>query len=195
MSSGDVGYPRESRGAPANPGAELLRLISQAVLVAMVEDWTVDSLELYRAFEGPGAPRQLPDDTIGRESPLERELVQWLAGEQYPLDGLAASVRDFLSLGSFGFQSAGGQDGILPGGMGFQGRCCRAGVRSWGCTVVWGGVRDPVCLGYQLGRSTSSWVLPSAPLPGGMGVLYLMVADPRPTWISSTAVSMMALVI
>ena len=98
MSSGDVGYPRESCGAPANPGAELLRLISQAVLGAMIEDWTVESLELYRAFEGPGAPRQLPDDTIGRESPLERELVQWLAGEQYPVDGLAASVRDFLSL-------------------------------------------------------------------------------------------------
>ena len=119
-----------------------------------------------------------------------------VAGRRAIPGGRVGSQREGFSVpGSFGFQSAGGQDGILPRGMGFQGRCCRAGVRSWGCTVVWGGVRDPVCLGYQLGRSTSSWVLPSAPLPGGMGVLYLMVADPRPTWISSTAVSMMALVI
>ena len=107
-----------------------------------------------------------------------------VAGWRATPGGRVGSQREGFSVpGSFGFQSAGGQDGILPGGMGFQGRCCRAGVRSWGCTVVWGGVRDPVCLGYQLGRSTSSWVLPSAPLPGGMGVLYLMVADPRPTWI------------
>jgi hypothetical protein len=98
MSDGEAGYSCELRRSHADVGAEVMRLIGGAVLGAMVEDWTVESLELYRAFEGPGAPRQLPDDTIGRESPLERELVQWLAGEQYPVDGLAASVRDFLSL-------------------------------------------------------------------------------------------------
>ena len=98
MSDGEAGYSCELRRSPADVAAEVMRLIGGAVLGAMVEDWTVESLELYRAFEGPGAPRQLPDDTIGRESPLERELVQWLAGEQYPVDGLAASVRDFLSL-------------------------------------------------------------------------------------------------
>ena len=53
--------------------------------------------------------------------------------------GRVGSQREGFSVpGSCGFQSAGGQDGILPGGMGFQGRCCRAGVRSWGCTVVLG---------------------------------------------------------
>ena len=98
MSDGEAGYSCELRRSPADVAAEVMRLIGGAVLGAMVEDWTVESLELYRAFEGPGAPRQLPDDTIGRESPLERELVQWLAGERYPVDGLAASVRDFLSL-------------------------------------------------------------------------------------------------
>ena len=98
MSSGDVGYPRESRGAPANPGTELLRLISQAVLGAMVEDWTVESLEVYRASEGIIVARPLPDDTIVRGSPLERQLIQQLAGENCPVDWLAANVRDFLSL-------------------------------------------------------------------------------------------------
>lgn len=127
MSSGDVGYPRESCGAPANPGAELLRLISQAVLGAMVEDWTVESLELYRASEEIIAVRELPDDTIGRGSMLERQLMQWLAGEEYPVDGLAASVRDFLSLAVSGSR-------VLEDEAVF-------------CRVVWvsrGGVAEPV---------------------------------------------------
>ena len=61
--------------------------------------------------------------------------------------------------------------------------------------MIWGAVPEPSLLGDQLGRSTSSWDLPSASLPGGMGVLYLMVADLGSTRISSTAVSMMALVV
>ena len=98
MGDGEAVYSDEVRGAPADAGAELLRLISQAVFGAMVEDWTVESLELYRASEEIIAVRELPDDTIGRGSMLERQLMQWLAGEEYPVDGLAASVRDFLSL-------------------------------------------------------------------------------------------------
>ena len=98
MGDGEAVYSDEVRGAPADAGAELLRLISQAVFGAMIEDWTVESLELHRASEEIIAVRELPDDTIGRGSMLERQVMQWLAGEKYPVDGLVASVREFLSL-------------------------------------------------------------------------------------------------
>ena len=98
MSDGEAGYSDELRGAAADSGDGILRLIGRAVSGALVEDWTIESLELYRASEEIIAVRELPDDTIGRGSMLERQVMQWLAGEEYPVDGLAASVRDFLSL-------------------------------------------------------------------------------------------------
>ena len=98
MSDGEAVYSDELRGAAADSGDGILRLIGRAVSGALVEDWTIESLELYRASEEIIAVRELPDDTIGRGSMLERQVMQWLAGEEYPVDGLAASVRDFLSL-------------------------------------------------------------------------------------------------
>ena len=98
MSDGEAGYSDELRGAAADSGDGILRLIGRAISGALVEDWTIESLELYRASEEIIAVRELPDDTIGRGSMLERQVMQWLAGEEYPVDGLAASVRDFLSL-------------------------------------------------------------------------------------------------
>ena len=98
MSIGEAGYSRGSRGASADDGAELLRLIGQAVFGALIEDWTIESVEMYRASEGMVAARQLPDDTIETGSATELRLMQWLGGEQHPLERLDASVRDFLAL-------------------------------------------------------------------------------------------------
>ena len=127
MSGCEADYSCELRGAPADSGDGILRLISLVTFGAMVEDWTVESLELYRASEEIIAVRELPDDTIGRGSMLERQLMQWLAGEEYPVDGLAASVRDFLSLAVSGSR-------VLEDEAVF-------------CRVVWvsrGGVAEPV---------------------------------------------------
>ncbi len=98
MSVGETGLFDELLDAPDDSGERLLRLISQANFDAMIEDWTMESLELYRASEGAVVTRRLPDDTIERGSPFESRLVQALAGAGRPLDGLAASVRGFLSL-------------------------------------------------------------------------------------------------
>ena len=130
MSIGEAGYPGELRSDPSDAGEGLLRLIGQAVLGAMMEDWVAESLELYRASEGIVAVRQLPDDTIEPGSALERRLMQLLAGEQNPLDGLAAGVRDFLSLAVSGSRALEGETAF--------------------CKVVWvrsGKVAEPVfCL-------------------------------------------------
>ena len=40
----------------------------------------------------------MPDDTIEPGSATELRLMQWLGGEQHPLERLDTSVRDFLSL-------------------------------------------------------------------------------------------------
>ena len=98
MSVGETGLFDELLDAPDDSGERLLRLIGQANFDALIEDWTMESLELYRASEGPVAARRLPDETIERGSPLESQLMQVLAGAGLPVDGLAASVRDFLSL-------------------------------------------------------------------------------------------------
>ena len=81
MSIEEAGYAGESRGGPADAGDGLLRLISQAVLGAMIEDWTAESVARYRASEEKIAARELPDDTITSGSALERRLMHWLAGE------------------------------------------------------------------------------------------------------------------
>jgi hypothetical protein len=64
----------------------------------MIEDWTTESMELYRSSEGATSARELPDDTIERGSPLEGRMMHWLAGEEYLVDELPDSLRDFLSL-------------------------------------------------------------------------------------------------
>ena len=98
MSAGEVGCPAGLSGVAADDGVELLRLISQAVFGAMMEDWTAESLEQYWAAEGPVATRWLPDDTIASGTPLQRQLMRQLAGggslEMFPLTGLTK----FLSL-------------------------------------------------------------------------------------------------
>ena len=74
----------------------LLRLIGKAVLDAMVEDWTAESLERYWTT-GQGLPvRELPDDSISGGSVLQMQLMQQLVGENYPLDDLSGVVRDFF---------------------------------------------------------------------------------------------------
>ena len=98
MSVGETDLFDELLDAPDDSGERVLRLISQANFDALIEDWTMESLDLYRASEGPVAVRRLPDKTIERGSPLESQLMQVLAGAGRPVDGLAASVRDFLSL-------------------------------------------------------------------------------------------------
>lgn len=98
MSIGGTGYLDELSDASDDSADRLLRLIGKATFEAMIEDWTAESLELLRASEGLAVVRHLPDDTIRSGSPLESRLMQALAGEEYPLEGLPASVRDFLTL-------------------------------------------------------------------------------------------------
>ena len=98
MSVGETGLFDELPDAPDDSGERLLRLISQANFDALIEDWTIESMELHRVSEGSVAARRLPDETIGMGSPSESQLMQALAGAGHPVDGLAASVRGFLSL-------------------------------------------------------------------------------------------------
>ena len=98
MGIGGIGHLDELSGASDDSADQLLRLIGKATFAAMIEDWTAESLELLRASEGFAVVRRLPDDTIRTGSPLESRLMQALAGEACPLEGLAGRVRDFLSL-------------------------------------------------------------------------------------------------
>ena len=98
MSVDEAGLFDDLLGAPDDSGERLLRLIGRANFDAIIEDWTAESRGQYRAVEGPVPIRQLPDDTIGRGSPFESQLMQALAGDRYPVDGLAGGVREFLSL-------------------------------------------------------------------------------------------------
>ena len=98
MSAGEIGLFDELLDAPDDSGERLLRLMGRANFDALIEDWTIESMELYRASEGSVLTRRLPDETIGRGTPSEIQLMQALAGAGRPLDGLPASVRGFLSL-------------------------------------------------------------------------------------------------
>ena len=99
MSVGGTGLFDELLGAPDDSGERLLRLISQANFDAIMEDWTAESLGLYRASGEAVVTQRLPDDTIERGSALESRLLGALAGAgRFPLDRLPASVRGFLSL-------------------------------------------------------------------------------------------------
>ena len=86
-----------SMGGGDDSGSGLLDLIGKAVLGAMLEDWTAQSLALY-SNTGSGLPsRQLPDEGISAVSSLERQLMQQLAGAAYPLDELSNIVSEFLA--------------------------------------------------------------------------------------------------
>ena len=94
IESSTGGHP----GAGGDPSSALLQLIGKAVLGAMLEDWTSESLALYREA-GQGLPvRGLPNDSISAGSAMERQLMQQLAGGAYPLEELSDIVRDFLVL-------------------------------------------------------------------------------------------------
>ena len=83
-------------GEDTVPG--LRQLMGKAVLRAMVEDWTVESLERYLRT-GQGLPvRELPDDSISEGSVLQIRLMRQLAGFPYPLEDLSRVVRDFFAL-------------------------------------------------------------------------------------------------
>ena len=64
----------------------------------MVEDWTAESLVLYRETSLEASVWELPDDSITEGSALQRQLMQQLAGTDYPLDELSDIVKDFLAL-------------------------------------------------------------------------------------------------
>ena len=81
-----------------DPVPALLQLIGKAVLGAMVEDWTTESLERYWTTGQGLSVRELPDDSISAGSVLQMQFMQQLAGETHPLDGLSAVVTDFLTL-------------------------------------------------------------------------------------------------
>jgi hypothetical protein len=92
------GPPAGGSGSREDPTSGLLQLISRAVLGAIIEDWTAQSLDLYRSTGQGLLVRGLPDDSIPPGSALERQLVQQLAGDGHPLDELSYSFRNFLAL-------------------------------------------------------------------------------------------------
>ena len=127
MSVGGTSRFSDLGGGPEFRAEEILRLMSLAVFGAIVEDWTVESVELYRASGEAATARRLPDNTIGSGSRLERQLMERLVGGKYPVDWLPTSVRDFLSLTVSGSR-------VLEGETAF-------------CQVAWvsrGGLAEPV---------------------------------------------------
>ena len=122
-----VGSSTGGREPGDDPVPALLRLIGKAVLDAMVEDWTAESLERYWTT-GQGLPvRELPDYSISAGSALQMQLMQQLAGETHPLDDLSGVVRGFLALAVSGTRVL--EDETIS------------------CRVVWvdrGAVADPV---------------------------------------------------
>lgn len=114
-------------GAGQDDLATVMRLIGRAVLGAMVEDWTLESLELHQRMSAAGSLPELPDDTILWGSAMERGLMQQLVGEGYPLGRLPSRIREFMALVVAGSRVA--EDEI------------------YGCRVVWvarGKLAEPV---------------------------------------------------
>ncbi len=63
----------------------------------MLEDWTAESLALFRQT-GRGLPvRELPDEGLSAVADMERRVMQQLAGASYPLDELSNIVSEFLA--------------------------------------------------------------------------------------------------
>ena len=103
MSNREFGPRHESptaggSGFSENPFSNVLRLFSEAIQGALVEDWTAQSLQLYQGTGKGLLVRGLPDDSIPPHSALERQLAQQLAGEGHPLDELSYFFRNFLAL-------------------------------------------------------------------------------------------------
>ena len=93
-----VGSSAGGRELGDDPVPALLRLIGKAVLDAMVEDWTAESLERFSTTGQGLLVRELPDDSISAGSVLQMQFMRQLAGETHPLDDLSGVVRDFLAL-------------------------------------------------------------------------------------------------
>ncbi|MDE2959449.1 MAG: hypothetical protein OXU28_05285 [Chloroflexota bacterium] len=98
MSIREAGHPGRLRDIPAGDGTDLFRQISQAVFGAIVEDWTAESLELYRTTQGTMPLHVLPDDTIEKGSRLENQMIDQLAGGHLRPAETPAGVRDYLFL-------------------------------------------------------------------------------------------------
>ena len=110
-----------------DPMLGLLQLIGKAVLGAMVEDRTAESLDRYRRTRQGLPVRELPDDSISAGSVLQIRLMQQLAEVAHPLDDLSGVVRNFLALAVSGTRVL--EDETIS------------------CRVVWasrGAVADPV---------------------------------------------------
>ena len=93
-----VGSSAGGRELGDDPVPALLRLIGRAVLDAMVEDWTAESLERFSTAGQGLLVRELPDDSISAGSVLQIRLMQQLAAVSHPLEDLSGVVRDFLAL-------------------------------------------------------------------------------------------------
>ena len=94
--SGDPGGGPPSSGESS--GADLLALLARAVVTAMVEDWSDESLSPYGGMSVYAGDLSLPDSRIAAGSTLEFGLMQQLAGPGHPVEELSGSVRDFLAL-------------------------------------------------------------------------------------------------
>ena len=84
-------------GSPDDAVSSLLMLISKAVVGAMVEDWTAESLAQYHAARRGMPVLELPNYSILPDSPLEKRLMQQLIGPAHSLNELPGSVRDFVA--------------------------------------------------------------------------------------------------
>ena len=84
-------------GSPGDAASNVLRLIGQAVVGAMVEDWTAESLAQYEAARRGQPVLEIPNSSIRPGSALEQRLMQQLAGSAHSLGELPGNVRDFVA--------------------------------------------------------------------------------------------------
>ena len=84
-------------GSAGDSVSSLLRLIGRAVEVALVEDWTAESLAQYQATRRGLPVLELPSDSIPPGSVLEKSLMQQLVGPAHSLGELPGNVRDFVA--------------------------------------------------------------------------------------------------
>ena len=99
MSSREFGFPGGGgRGSRGDRLSALLELVGREIETAMLEDRRAELLELA-LLSGSGVPvRELPDGSILAGSPLQRRLMQQLAGTELSLDELPDVVRDFFAV-------------------------------------------------------------------------------------------------
>ena len=96
-STGHEFRPEGGSGSPENGVSSLLRLIGRAVVEAMVEDWTTESLEQYQAARRGLPVLELPNSSVLPGSVLEKRLMQQLVGSAHSLGELPGSVRGFVA--------------------------------------------------------------------------------------------------